>query len=213
VTALEALINRIATAHAIPGWVGRAIAWGESGHCWLRPATDPCWIATEPDGRQSVGPFQIHDVHGLTIQWRQNFENNTRWAMENSVGPAYRQTVALGIADRRALLAYIWRYGQRCDEDAILPAVERAMQYLERSDAEMPLDDWHSRRWISGLFRQAAGHLTAAAALADHAWNEDEYAELGHQIVTAAAKLRQAREVLRDNGLGPETGDRKLNTL
>lgn len=212
-TALEPLINRIAAEYGIPDWLGRGIAWGESGNAWGKPHTDPAWIATEPDGRRSAGPFQIHDIHGIPMERRLDHEFNTRWAMQNSVGPAYRQAVALGITGRRELLAYVWRYGQRCHADAIYPAVERAMQYLERSD-EMPnMDDWHSRRWISGLFRQAAGHLEAAAALADHAWGEEEYAELGHEVTKAAAKFQQGREVLRDHGLGPETDDRRINTL
>lgn len=135
--ALELLINRIAAEYAIPGWLGRGIAYGESGHCWGKPPTDSCWIATEPDGRQSVGPFQIHDVHGLSIESRQDFENNTRWAMENSVGPAYHRAIASGITGPAALLEYVWRYGQRCAEQAIQPAVARALAYLERSEAEM----------------------------------------------------------------------------
>jgi hypothetical protein len=211
--ALELLINHIAAEYGVPDWLARGIAWGESGGCWGNPPTAPCWIATEPDGAHSVGPYQIHDIHGLSLQWRQDFENNTRWAMENSVGPAYRGAVAAGITDRAAILAYVWRYGQRCAESAIQPAVHRAMLYLEGSNEMPKLDDWHARRWPSGLLRQAAGHFHAAAALCDHAWTQSEYDELLAEILKGNHKLQMAREVLRDNGLGPETGDKRINTL
>ena len=81
------------------------------------------------------------------MELRLDPEFNTRWAMEHSVGPAYRQAVARGIVDRAALLTYVWRYGQRCAVWAIAPAVQRAMQYLERSEQEMPTPhEWNTYR-------------------------------------------------------------------
>ena len=142
-TEIETLINVIGPAeYGIPGWVGRGIAFGESGHCWGKPYDDPCWIAIEPDGRKSVGPFQVHDIHGLSIEWRQNFENNIRWAMENSVGPSYRGAASqwperVGQEVYRAFfLEYVWRFGQRCAEWAVAPAVQRAIAYLDGYDEE-----------------------------------------------------------------------------
>lgn len=166
ITGLEALINRIAAEYAVPGWLGRGIAWGESGHCWGKPFTDPCWIATEPDGRRSAGPFQIHDIHRISMELRLDPEFNTRWAMENSVGPYYRQALVLGITDRRGLLAYVWRYGQRCAREAIAPAVERAMQYLEREEEEMP--DPEHVNWLRGKMRIQSKLSRLSASYRDH---------------------------------------------
>ena len=73
--------------------------------------------------------------------------------------------------------------------------------------------DWHARRWPSGLLRQAAGHCEVAAGLVDHAWSGAEYTQLDAQIRLAAERLQKAREILRDNGLGPETGDWKVDTF
>jgi len=77
----------------------------------------------------------------------------------------------------------------------------------------MSMDDWHARRHVSGLLRQAAGDLDAAGGLADLAWSPLEYAELRTRIRAAADALQHAREVLRDKGLGPETADTKIDTF
>jgi len=128
-TKIERLINTIAEEYNVPGWVARGIAWGES-------ALDPNAQYTEPDGRSSYGLYQIHDIHGLSKEWRLDPTNNTVWAMQNSVGPSYRDAVGGGTITREDILAHVWRYGQRCASWAVAPAVKRAIAYLDRYDKE-----------------------------------------------------------------------------
>jgi len=73
--------------------------------------------------------------------------------------------------------------------------------------------DWHTRRWSSGLLRKAAGMLNTAAALCDIAWSDAEYAELGEMIQRAKLNIDAACSVLAHEGLGPETGDKKIEGL
>lgn len=84
---------------------------------------------------------------------------------------------------------------------------------LEKEEETMSTTDWHARRWPSGLLRRSASHLQAAAALIDHAWSEPEYEELADEVMKGIAILEHARLILRDHGLGPETGDRKIDTF
>jgi len=77
----------------------------------------------------------------------------------------------------------------------------------------MTTQDWRARRHISGLLRQAAGHLHVAAGLADVAWSQDEYLSLRDHILLAEGTLTHARQVLRDTGLGPETAHTKIDTF
>lgn len=72
--------------------------------------------------------------------------------------------------------------------------------------------DWHTRRWSSELLRKAAGMLDSAAALCGIAWSEAEYKELAEMIERADLNLQQACKVLAEEGLGPETGNKKIVT-
>jgi hypothetical protein len=125
---IEALIDKIAAEYGVPGWVARAVAYGENS------SFDPNTIAPDPTPSMpnavSVGLFQIHDVNTPDRAQRQNAEWNIRWAMQNSVGPAYRDAVAKGITDPSELLTYIWTNGQRAAASAIPGAVQRAMSYV-----------------------------------------------------------------------------------
>jgi hypothetical protein len=126
---IEALIDKIAAEYGVPGWVARAVAYGENS------GFDPSLIAPDPTPSMpnavSVGLFQIHDVNTPDRAKRQNAEWNIRWAMQNSVGPAYKDAVAKGITDPAQLLTYIWTNGQRAAASAIPGGVQRAMGYLQ----------------------------------------------------------------------------------
>jgi len=125
---IEALIDKIAAEYGVPGWVARAVAYGENA------SFDPTTVAPDPTPSMpnavSVGLFMIHDVNTPDRAQRQNAEWNIRWAMQNSVGPAYKEAVAKGITDPSELLTYIWTNGQRAAASAIPGGVERAMGYL-----------------------------------------------------------------------------------
>ena len=106
----------------------------------------------------------------------------------------------------------VWQYSSKGD----VPGIKGYVDLNLAQDGflkEEGMDDWHSRRWISGLLRQAAGHFEVAAGLADIAWSPAEYDDLKQSILLGNAHLQRAREVLRDNGLGPETGDTKIDTF
>jgi hypothetical protein len=99
--------------------------------------------------------------------------------------------------------------GPLFDEAKLLERID----YWRRQEDDMSTEDWHDRRWSQGLLEKASGFLAAAAALCGIAWSDPEYAELAELIKRGDENLQHARQVLRDHGLGPETGNKKVDSF
>jgi hypothetical protein len=99
--------------------------------------------------------------------------------------------------------------GALFDEAKLLARID----YWRRQEDDMSDEDWKKRRWSSGLLRKAAGFLETAAGLCDIAWSDPEYAELAEMIQRAKVNIDAACSVLAHEGLGPETGNKKIEGL
>lgn len=73
---------RIEAAFAAAGL--RYLAPAAVANAWAESRLDPAAIGEEADGAQSVGLFQIHDVHGLKLAERLDPEANTAWIVDEA---------------------------------------------------------------------------------------------------------------------------------